>query len=68
MATAYHDPGLIRQFGDDIEKNLADRILNTVPSYATFWAIFVGNDGSRNSLPMPGASAEAIKNRALIWE
>ncbi len=68
MSIAYHDPGLIRQFGDDLEKNLADRILNTVPSYATFWATFVGNDGYQHSLPMPGANAQIQKDRAHIWE
>lgn len=68
MATAYHDPALIRQFGDDIEKNLADRILNTVPSYATFWATFVGNDGYQHSLPMPGAKEETLGDRAHLWE
>src|SRR5947207_15327993 len=68
MSITYHDPRLISKFGDDIEKRLADRILNTVPSYATFWATFVGNDGQQNSLPIPGADAEVIKNRARIWE
>ena len=63
-----HDPTLIVKHGDDIECHLAERILNTIPSYATFWATYIGNDGRMNSLPMPQASPTAYANRETLWQ
>src|SRR5579862_8735414 len=68
MSIKHHDPELIHQFGDDLEKHFAETILNRVPSYATFWATFVGNNGRQNSLPMPCADADTQKSRAHLWE
>jgi len=63
-----HDPTLIVKHGDDIECHLAERILNTIPSYATFWATYIGNDGRMNSLPMPQANPTAYANRETLWQ
>ena len=63
-----HDPALICKYGDDIERHLAERILNTIPSYATFWATYIGNDGSMKSLPMPQATSTGYSNRETVWQ
>src|ERR1700719_3584348 len=63
-----HDPNLIRKYGDDIELHLAEKVLNKIPSYAVFWATFIGNDGAMNPLPMHHATPEADEKRKAIWE
>lgn len=63
-----HDPQKILTEGDSLEKYFGERILGTIPSYATIWATYVGNDGSQNPLPMPGADKEAYENRAILWQ
>jgi hypothetical protein len=63
-----NDPSLILNFGDDLERHFGKRILNTVPSYATIWATYVGNDGKQNSFPMRGADAAAHKRREIFWQ
>lgn len=68
MSNNYKDPELIRLHGDDIEQQFAEQILTRIPSYATFWATYVGNDGSHHSLPMPGASTDAHKSRDEVWQ
>jgi hypothetical protein len=62
------DPNLIRKHGDSVERQLADKILNTIPSYATFWATFIGNDGTQNYLPMAGADPSVHESRVKLWE
>lgn len=63
-----HDPQKILTQGDSLEKYCGDRILGTIPSYATIWATFIGNDGSQNPLPMPGADGQANENRTILWQ
>lgn len=63
-----NDPQLIRQHGDVLERTYADRILNSIPTYATIWATYIGNDGAAGYLPMPGADQAAQTNRAKLWE
>lgn len=63
-----HDPILIRKHGDDLEKYWAERILTSIPSYATMWATYVGNDGQQEALPMSKSNADAEEERIIIWQ
>jgi hypothetical protein len=62
------DPQMICRHGDDLERHCAENILNVVPSYASIWVTFIGNDGRQNYLPMPGAGPAADKERVRFWE
>ncbi len=68
MSTDYHNPELIRDYGDDIERYFAENILSRIPAYATFWATYIGNDGAQQSLPMPGANDAVRGSRDAIWQ
>ncbi len=63
-----HNPQRIRTQGDSLEKYNGDRILGVIPSYAIIWATYVGNDGSQNPLPMPGADENAYQSRTQFWQ
>jgi len=63
-----HKAELIRDNGDYLEKNYADKILCRVEGYGLFWATYIGNDGKSNYLPMPGVSPEVLHTRTRIWE
>lgn len=54
---------LLKKRGDLIEKHFADKIQERLPSYASIWAEYVGNDGTAHALPMPGVSGEVSQSR-----
>jgi hypothetical protein len=63
-----HNPELILKYGDDMEKHWGEKILGSIPSYATIWATYIGNDGSQNFLPMPDADKNGLEERIAFWQ
>ena len=64
----YADPEMIRHHGDDLERHFAEEIINRIPAYATFWATYVGNNGTQGSLAMPGKADETHTTRDSLWQ
>jgi hypothetical protein len=58
----------LKSDGDFLERHLADRIHELIPSYARIWTEFVGNDGGASALPMIGAGQEAEQSRSKHWQ
>jgi hypothetical protein len=54
--------------GDYLERQVAESILSRIPSYATFWTTYVGNDGQQQTLQMPGVDTATINTREMIWQ
>ena len=64
----YDEFGLIRDYGDLLEKHFADKIELHIPSYARIWAEYIGNDGIARALSMQGATESAVKSRQKNWQ
>jgi hypothetical protein len=64
----YNEFGLIRDYGDILEKHFAGEISERIPSYARIWAEYIGNDGSAHALPMEGAKETITESRQKYWQ
>lgn len=68
LSTAEIQPERIRFQGDPLERHFSERILHTIPMYATIWTTYIGNDGGAHSLPMLKTSRVIEQNRSKFWE
>lgn len=59
---------LIRDYGDLLEKEFAEKIEQRIPSYAKIWAKYIGNDGDAHALAMQGAKEGVLESRQKCWQ